>query len=140
MKMNTELTPHSEIGKIADEFKKRVTIEQYNVLMCRSFELKKTDKIKIKTRGQGCGWVEVDKKGEFIDLYYLDEHEIYEMNRGDNVVIKNKEQKDIYLYTGQTRENGWILNFGLEELRPEKLYGGYIKFLVNISHDHLMRF
>ena len=124
---------------MAKHFQDKVTPAQYEVLKHNVYELEDGDVIYSKYSGCGCGWVEIDRDGNPIDLQYIKE-EIADVREGDWVVASSRELQDLYLTTGQKEQNIYMLNFHTDQIAPKILENGNIRLLVNFSCYELVRF
>ena len=132
---------------MADNFKSKITKEQFEVLKHNVYSLENDDAIYDKYHGCGCGWVEIDKNGKAIDLQYLDEDVVdwreeldddgYKMRIG---VVPSQEAQALYLNTGQKEQNDDMLEFHTEQLIPMILPNSNMRLLVNFSCYQLVRF
>ncbi|CAA6807875.1 MAG: Unknown protein [uncultured Sulfurovum sp.] len=134
---------------MANNFKDKITNEQYEILKHNVYtiEFHKDKHLEEKYNGCGCGWTEIDKDGNFVDLQYLDEDVVdwreeldadeHEMEIG---VVSSQEAQALYLSTGQKEQNVNMLEFHTDQLTPLILPNGNVRVLVNFSSTQLVRF
>ena len=127
---------------MADNFKEKITTEQYEFLKNNVFTLEKEDAIYDMYHGCGCGWVEIDKDGIAVRLQYIDEDIIdMRVNEDEEIaIIASQERQTLYLNTSQDEQNVISLEFHTDQLIPLILPNGNFRILVNFSSCQLVRF
>jgi hypothetical protein len=153
MKLETIKHPTHTVScvsdSMADHFKYKITNAQYEVLKNNVYTLESDDVIYDSYHGCGCGWIEIDKYGNAIDLQYLDEDVVDWRDNGYNewddeyaevAVIASQEAQSLYINTGQKEQNVNMLEFHTDQLTPTILHNGNIRVLVNFSSYQLVRF
>ena len=153
MKLETIKHPTHTVSCVSDSmvngFRDKITEEQYEVLKHNVYTLEKEDAIYDKYHGCGAGWVEIDPKGKFIDLQYIDDdvadtrdngYEDRDDEYAQVLVVASQECQALYLNTGSSSQSIFSLEFHTDQLMPLILPNGNMRLLVNCSCYQLVRF
>lgn len=83
---------------IAEQFKDKITLEQYDILVHNVFTIEEKDEVSSQYHGAGSGWVEVDAKGDVVMLHYdVDEVDEIETLHHDDLFPKFHQNGNMLL-------------------------------------------
>ena len=153
--MRVETTKHKQhlvslqSREVADRWRDAVTSEQYEVLKGNVYTLEECDAVYDKYHGCGCGWVEINKKGQPVGLNYLDlglldvvgnGYEEWEDEYEPTAIIADDMKEACLRSECGDINNAVSIAFDEGLLEPLVLDNGNIRLLVNLSCCQLIRF